>query len=557
MYRMSWVQRGADIDGEAMYDRSGKSVSISSDGTVVAIGAILNDGNGSNSGQVRVYAWNGTAWVQRGSDINGEASGNMSGFSVSLSSDGTIVAIGAPNNSVNTGHARVYAWNGTAWVQRGSDIDGEAGGDQFGHSVSLSSDGTIVAISSMNNTSNDNSFAGHVRVYVWNGTAWVQRGADIDGKAAADQSGQSVSLSSDGTVVAIGAPFNMNSEGYVSVYEWDGSAWVQRGLDILGEAGGDSSGWSVALSADGAVLAIGAVFNSANSGHVRVYAWNGTAWVKRGLDIDGEAQGDQSGYSVSLSSGGTVVAIGAQNNSNDTGHVRVYTWNGTAWVQTGMDIDGEASGDLFGQSVSLASNGTTIAIGASSNSGNGTESGHTRVYTLVSPPSGGGGGIPCIPKGQHILTPNGYARIETLKDGDLVQTASGTSVPVRVYSTTLEKTTKETAPIRIGSSLRLSPLHTFKVSARGWMFAGLAAVKGLYGAVQEPEGQSVTYYHIETPNYLQDDLVVEGTVVESFGKTFAKVNNVKLQDIYKRSNQGAWFERMSSYTRTAKHAQKN
>ena len=109
----SWSQTllGADIDGKAADDQSGYSVSLSSDGTRVAIGAYLNDGNGDASGHVRVYDWNGTAWTQLGTDIDGEAASDLSGRSVSLSSDGTRVAIGAPwngSNGSNSGHVRVY-----------------------------------------------------------------------------------------------------------------------------------------------------------------------------------------------------------------------------------------------------------------------------------------------------------------------------------------------------------------------------------------------------------------------------------------------------------------
>ena len=50
------MQLGEDIDGEAADDESGRSVSLSADGNIVAIGAYRNDGNGSNSGHVRVYA---------------------------------------------------------------------------------------------------------------------------------------------------------------------------------------------------------------------------------------------------------------------------------------------------------------------------------------------------------------------------------------------------------------------------------------------------------------------------------------------------------------------
>jgi hypothetical protein len=66
-------QLGQDIDGEAAYDQSGYSVSINSTGDRVAIGAILNDGNGTNSGHTRIYEWNGSSWTQLGSDIDGEA----------------------------------------------------------------------------------------------------------------------------------------------------------------------------------------------------------------------------------------------------------------------------------------------------------------------------------------------------------------------------------------------------------------------------------------------------------------------------------------------------
>ena len=63
------TQIGLDIDGEAADDESGFSVSLSSDGTIVAIGARLNDDNGENSGHVRVYEWDNTSWTQLGSDI--------------------------------------------------------------------------------------------------------------------------------------------------------------------------------------------------------------------------------------------------------------------------------------------------------------------------------------------------------------------------------------------------------------------------------------------------------------------------------------------------------
>ena len=94
-----------------MDDHSGYSVSLSADGTILAIGAFTNDGNGSLSGHVRIYENDNGTWTQLGSDIDGEAADDWSGYSVSLSSDGSTVAIGAKNNSGSgskAGHVRVY-----------------------------------------------------------------------------------------------------------------------------------------------------------------------------------------------------------------------------------------------------------------------------------------------------------------------------------------------------------------------------------------------------------------------------------------------------------------
>jgi len=382
---LSQTQLGADIDGEAADDNSGSSVSLSSDGNRLVIGAPGNDGNGSGSGHARVYQWSGMAWTQLGADIDGEAAGDSSGDSVSLSSDGNRLAIGARNaNGNDSGHVRVYEWSGTAWTQLGADIDGEAADDHFGLSVSLSPDGNRLAIGTPHNDGiGENS--GHVRVYQWSGMAWAQLGADIDAEAAADYSGFSVSLSSNGSRLAIGAIWNRNYSGHARVYQWSGTDWIQLGADIDGEVAGDHSGWSVSLSSDGNRLAIGADENDGNgsaSGHVRVYQWSGTDWTQLGADIDGEAAGDHSGWSVSLSSDGNRLAIGAPWNRGSSGHTRVYHWSGSTWVQLGTDIDGEATDDYSGISVSLSTDSNRLAIGAPSNDGNGENSGHVRVFDL-------------------------------------------------------------------------------------------------------------------------------------------------------------------------------
>ncbi len=401
---------GQDIDGEAAYDQSGYSVSMSSDGTRMAIGAIMPPQGGGitgGTGKVRVYEWDNVSWSQLGADIDGESAEDYFGTSVSISSDGTRVAIGAPfNNPTNTaagdrvGHVRVYEWDNVSWSQVGGDIDGEAVGDQSGYSVSMSSDGTRVAIGALFNDGTASN-AGHVRVYEYDATyGWNKIGNDIDGEGYGDRSGRSVSLSSDGTRVAIGAYINNPTNngagvdiGHVRVYSESSGAWSQLGGDIDGEARDDLSGWSVSISGDGTRVAIGAPYNDPstgnNAGHVRVYDWDNVSWSQVGQDIDGEAAADNSGWSVSLSSDGTHLAIGSPYNDpstgDDAGHVRVYVYNSVtpAWEQVGSDIDGEALDDLSGYSLSMSSDGTRVAIGTPFNDGNGISTGRVRVYSLT------------------------------------------------------------------------------------------------------------------------------------------------------------------------------
>ena len=320
---------------------------------------------------MRVYEWDNVSWSQVGGDIDGEAVGDQSGYSVSMSSDGTRVAIGALFNdgtAFNAGHVRVYEYDATyGWNKIGNDIDGEGYGDRSGRSVSLSSDGTRVAIGAyINNPTNNGAGVsiGHVRVYSESSGAWSQLGGDIDGEARDDLSGWSVSISGDGTRVAIGAPYNDpstgNNAGHVRVYDWDNVSWSQVGQDIDGESGGDQFGNAVSLSSDGTHLAIGAPYNDPstgdNAGHVRVYVYNSVtpAWEQIGPDIDGEALDDLSGYSLSMSSDGTRVAISSPFNDENgisAGHVRVYSlsapttpavssweYSGSSWSQYRPDI---------------------------------------------------------------------------------------------------------------------------------------------------------------------------------------------------------------------------
>ena len=377
------IQMGSDLDGEAAFDSFGSSVALSADGSRVAIGA------STNKDQVRIFDWTGSQWIQVGSDLEGDGTDDEFGYSVALSADGNRVAIGAMYNDDNgedSGHVRILDWTGSQWMQVGSNLDGEAPGYGFGWSVALSGDGNRVAIGAPWNGGNG-AYSGHARIYDWTGSQWIQVGSQLDGDAVEDWFGHDVALSADGSRVVMGAFASGTSTkaGYARIFDWTGSQWAQVGSDLDGEAAGDEFGYSVSLSADGNRVAIGASSNTGNgcyAGHVRIFDWTGSQWMQVGSDLDGEAENDGSGRSVALTADGNRVAIGAPWNGADflsQGHVRIYDWTGSQWMQVGYDLDGEASENYSGWSVALSEDGNRVAIGAP---GNDFSSGHVRIYDL-------------------------------------------------------------------------------------------------------------------------------------------------------------------------------
>ena len=349
---------GDIINGGRMIGYSSQALSLNSDGTILAIGADRHGGPGHDSGDVIIFDYvkgrTPSEWKQLGNIMHGEATYNYSGQTVSLNSDGTIVAIGAKFNNGGgianyTGHVRVYDYDvnrNPQWVQIGADIDGKPGisiTNYFGASVSLNDNGNIVAIGGVYGMDDNSIATGSVRVYDYikgRNPEWKQLGYDIYGDAIYNYFGECVSLSSDGTIVAIGAwgndgvTSNQNdNRGLVRVYDYVETRtpkWDKLGSGIVGEDAGDNSGFSISLSADGTILAIGAKNNNGNgpnSGHVRVYQYIDNDWEQIDVDIDGEDENYQSGHSVALSKNGSVLVVGEPyNNINGTSSGRVFTY---------------------------------------------------------------------------------------------------------------------------------------------------------------------------------------------------------------------------------------
>lgn len=375
----SQIQIGNDIDGVAAGDNSG-IVSLSDDGTIVAIGGPGNDDAGNNTGHVRVFEYSSGDWVQLGHTFYGEAAEDQFGSSISLSGDGTIVAIGAPfndNGALDGGQVKVFENNAGVWTQLGDAINGVIEEYRFGISLSLSNDGTTLAISGYWCCDWEAiPSEGYTLIYEYTNDDWIQTGGNI---STGLRGISDVILSGDGSIVTIstrgGGKWGWSNyyEGGVQVYQNIAGVWTQLGDTFSGEPlpWGVDFIHSVSLTEDGGKIAI-------TSNGVKVYEYLVDTWTLINDTIEDnsyEVPGD-----VDLSNNGSVITLSGVDNTS-FGFVRVYKSESGTWIKKGSDINGEGLGDYV-HMVSLSNDTDTIAIGSKGNDDNGVNSGHARVYDL-------------------------------------------------------------------------------------------------------------------------------------------------------------------------------
>jgi gliding motility-associated-like protein/uncharacterized delta-60 repeat protein len=354
---LAQIQIGAAVNGNTSGDDFGKTVVLSSTGNTMAVGAVQFSRRGP--GYVKTYRLTGNVWQQLGQTVSGVSTGDMFGGALDLSSDGNTMVVGGKNNTTTfsqQGIARVYRYTGGSWQQLGQTIFGTGANIFLGNAVSISAAGDIIAISS-NWAPVGGTRRGQVQIMRWNGTQWALMGSPINGQIDEAQMGTKIDLSSNGTTVAISGriPGNNILNTLVSVYDWNGSTWVQRGSNISfsGQVYADASGGGVNISSNGSILAL------KNIDVINVYQWNGTSWVIRGNSI-----ALSNVTSTSISSGGDTLVYGRAF-QNSVGAAGYYVYNGSQWVATGSGLTGTQTADNFGTSVSVSSNGQIFAVGAS------------------------------------------------------------------------------------------------------------------------------------------------------------------------------------------------
>ena len=343
----SYVIVGESISGLLRGDKEGNAVDINSTGDWLISGAWkASTPNLFQCGQVRIFQFRGGKWNQIGTELEGSLRNESFGYDVAITDLLPIessprqypkIIVSARNWNSNRGYVKVYMWDinesGTSdgnWIQLGQTFEGVDINEYVGESISISRDGTTIAIGRTTKTD----------VFTWNGlygtsATWIKRGLSFSHGA-----GTSVSISSDGSYVAIGSL----NDG-IRIWYWSGSTWIQRGSTLTGTNNSDI-GFSVDITADGQTIVFGEPkvtdpnTSGFSAGSVSVYYWNPSTndWSKKGTDIYGSGRnGDRFGERVSIADSGNRIIVstkeydGVSSNQFGIGHARGYDWNGSNW----------------------------------------------------------------------------------------------------------------------------------------------------------------------------------------------------------------------------------
>ena len=306
-------------------DQFGTSVSISSDGNTAIVGSRLEDTVGSNAGSAYIFTRSGTTWSQEAKIQASDAQADdQFGWSVSISDDGNTAIIGArleDTTATSAGSAYIFTRSGSTWSQeakiQASDAQAD---DQFGHSVSISSDGNTAIIGAPDENTPAIG-AGSAYIFTRSGTTWSQQAKIQASDAQAnDEFGHSVSISSDGNTAIVSSnkeDTTATDAGSAYIFTRSGSTWSQEAkIQASDVEASDFFGYSVSISSDGntaIVSARGEDTVGSNAGSAYIFTRSGTTWSQEAKIQASDAEADdQFGYSVSISSDGNTAIIGAR-----------------------------------------------------------------------------------------------------------------------------------------------------------------------------------------------------------------------------------------------------
>lgn len=206
------------------------------------------------------------------------------------------------------------------------------------------------------------------------------------------------------------------------------------------------------------------------------------------------------------------------------------------------------------KSVLIPVGGSLITACMSYNNGNNIilmQNNATQTYLLglQYPPAPPPQSLVCFAEGTRVLTQHGYKAIETLVFTDLIVTSDNRTIDFVLNKIPFALTDKTSAPYRIeagafgvnmpSADMCLSPIHKIQLRKGVWISPERAALTNPK-VYQYGVGKPINYWHIACKDYLKDNLVCEGMVVESLA-TNKNYNGPK--KVY------TWSDRLGGFTR--------
>ncbi|WP_211445233.1 hypothetical protein [Collimonas humicola] len=363
----------------------GRATALSRDGRILAVSSLGEIDAEGHVGVVHIFRFEGGQWRQSASlTIADMTATSKFGASLSLNADGSVLAVGAPGRESNLGAAYLFKYAENSWSD-GTPILSNTRllNDEFGYAVSLSADGTLLAVGAPGVIANTASNgAGRVELFRETGDEYIydETTPDTPEDDEWKRWGAAVSVSGNGRSVAIGIPRWGGTKGDVKVLYRDGTTWELSGH--IDRPGGDVNnayfGNSVSFNVDGTVLAICAY------GQNEAYVCTGSGLSfptnNRKRVQSSPTVGELYGYSIHISDDGQWLAIGSIYLSNNPGTSAAYLCHEKdgIWVEKQkITHDGIVNAYLLGCSVSLSGDGAMLAIGAP---GVGENNGLVKMY---------------------------------------------------------------------------------------------------------------------------------------------------------------------------------
>jgi hypothetical protein len=383
------------ITGNIIDDKYGQNVDINDNGRIL-ISTFPNRNSGvfDDNGGVSIFTISPNFTLNIKQDITGDVSGSY-GTSATINGNGDIIILGGPfarnnQNEILAGSVLLYTGDFVNNFIQKQKIQGSNVGDQFGSSVAVNKDGTVVVIGSIGYNGGGLANAGGAFIYTGNkNLGWTFK-HELTGLQAFSELGASVAISDNGEIILVGGDRNSSNGGAAIVYTGNANlGWRQQQL-FLSESAGDRFGHSVLINSNNLLL-IGAPFNSntagINAGAVYVYTGNSnTNWVLHDKLIGNQAN-DRFGTSIDSNIDTSVIAIGADPRKItpflplQTGKTMIYTGNLDLKWRLRQTLTGSITGDGFGCDIAINNNGDFLVVGSPNDTINNFNVGSLQIFT--------------------------------------------------------------------------------------------------------------------------------------------------------------------------------